>query len=195
MTTRMPAPERRDQLLEVAALTFGREGYHGASMNDIAEAAGVTKPVLYQHWDSKHDLFLALLHTVGAEVETVVGEALDADVEPRALVENALRAYFTYFEQHRHRFGLVFGDGVLGEPAFATERRSLEHNLALRISEVIDIPGVDRTGRRLIAHGIVGLCEGVVRYCVDAEQPPDVDGLVDQVGELMWAGLRGERPR
>ena len=195
MTTRMPAPERRDQLLEVAALTFGREGYHGASMNDIAEAAGVTKPVLYQHWDSKHDLFLELLHTVGAEVETVVGEALDADVEPRALVENALRAYFTYFEQHRHRFGLVFGDGVLGEPAFATERRSLEHNLALRISEVIDIPGVDRTGRRLIAHGIVGLCEGVVRYCVDAEQPPDVDGLVDQVGELMWAGLRGERPR
>jgi AcrR family transcriptional regulator len=179
----------------VAALTFGAEGYHGASMNDIAHRAGVTKPVLYQHFDSKHELFLELLRTVGAEVEQVIGEALDQDHEPRALVEGALRAYFTYFEQHRHRFGLVFGDGVLGEPEFAAERRGLEHNLALRISELIDIPGVDRTGRRLIAHGIVGLCEGAVRYCLEADQPPDVDALVDLVGELVWAGLRGERPR
>jgi len=195
VTTRLPATERRRQLLVVAAQTFGTEGYHGASMNDIAKAAGVTKPVVYQHFDSKHELFLELLRTVGAEVETVVGDALDTDLDPRLMIENALRAYFRYFEDHRHSFGMVFGDGVLGEPDFAAERRGLEHNLALRISEQIDIAGVDRTGRRVIAHGIVGLCEGAVRYCLDAEQPPDVDALVELVGELVWAGLRGERPR
>lgn len=194
MTNRLPASERRRQLLEVAARVFGAEGYHGASMNDIATQAGVTKPVLYQHFESKHELFLELLRTVGAEVEQVVGQALDADLDPRALIENALRAYFTYFEEHHNAFGMVFGDGVLGEPDFAAERQGLERNLALRISELIDITGVDRSGRRLIARGIVGLCEGAVRYCLDTDQPPDVESLVGMVGELVWAGLRGERP-
>ena len=59
--TRLPADERRDQLLDVALEVFATAGFHGASMNEIAEAAGVTKPVLYQHFDSKNDLFAALL--------------------------------------------------------------------------------------------------------------------------------------
>ncbi|MGI9604156.1 MAG: TetR/AcrR family transcriptional regulator [Acidimicrobiales bacterium] len=195
MTTRLPASERRRQLLEVAARVFGSDGYHGTSMNDIALAAGVTKPVLYQHFDSKHELFLELLRTIGAEVEQVVGAGLEIDQEPRHLVENALRAYFTYFDEHRDSFGIMFGDGVLGEPDFAAERRGLEHDLALRISELIDIAGMDRTGRRLIAHGIVGLCEGAVRYCLEDDNAPAVDELVAMVGEQVWAGLRGERPR
>jgi len=58
---RLPAAARRAQLLDVARKVFGRDGYRGASMEDIAEAAGVTKPVLYQHFPSKHALYASLL--------------------------------------------------------------------------------------------------------------------------------------
>ena len=60
MTGRLPAAERRQQLLDVAVATFSEQGYRNTSMNDIAEAAGVTKPVLYQHFPSKRELFLEL---------------------------------------------------------------------------------------------------------------------------------------
>ena len=62
---RLSADARREQILDVAIDVFGRAGYYGASMNDIADAAGVTKPVLYQHFDSKSDLYAALLDEVG----------------------------------------------------------------------------------------------------------------------------------
>ena len=66
---RLTATARREQILDVALEVFGRAGFHGASMNDVADAAGVTKPVLYQHFDSKRELYRALLEEVGAPYE------------------------------------------------------------------------------------------------------------------------------
>ena len=61
---RMKAPDRRQYLLDVAAKLFARSGYHGATTAQLAEAAGVTEPVIYQHFSTKHDLFLATVETV-----------------------------------------------------------------------------------------------------------------------------------
>ena len=73
--TRLPAAARRRQLLDSALDVFAARGYHGASMNDVADAAGVTKPVLYQHFDSKQDLYLALLEEVGRRLITAIAKA------------------------------------------------------------------------------------------------------------------------
>ena len=62
---RLPAAERREQLLRTAVAVFAEHGYHATSMNDVAEAAGVTKPVLYQHFSSKRELFIELLADIG----------------------------------------------------------------------------------------------------------------------------------
>ncbi len=70
MNTRLPAPARREQILDVSVQVFARRGFHSTSMNDVAEAAGVTKPVLYQHFDSKQDLYLALLDEAVSEMRT-----------------------------------------------------------------------------------------------------------------------------
>ena len=75
MSIRLPAPARREQILDVAVEVFARNGFHGASMNDVAEAAGVTKPVLYQHFDSKQDLYMALLDEVGNRLLTAITKA------------------------------------------------------------------------------------------------------------------------
>ena len=72
---RLTATARREQLLEVALEVFARAGYHGTSMNDVAEAAGVTKPVLYQHFESKRELYQALLDEVGARMLSAIGTA------------------------------------------------------------------------------------------------------------------------
>lgn len=65
MSTRLPAIERKEQLLDLALQVFATKGYHETSMTDIAELAGVTKPVVYQHFESKRALFLAIIDNVG----------------------------------------------------------------------------------------------------------------------------------
>ena len=75
MSSRLSAVDRREQLLEVALSTFARAGFHETSMNDVADAAGVTKPVLYQHFESKRDLYQALLDDVGHRLVAAVTTA------------------------------------------------------------------------------------------------------------------------
>ena len=75
MSTRLPAPARREQLLAVGLEVFAHQGFHGTSMNEVAEAAGVTKPVLYQHFASKRELYLALLDDVGRQLLDAIARA------------------------------------------------------------------------------------------------------------------------
>ena len=89
MSSRLTATARREQLLEVALDVFARAGYHATSMNEVAEAAGVTKPVLYQHFESKRELYQALLDEVGAAFDTVGG--LIARHRQKAAVNEAMR--------------------------------------------------------------------------------------------------------
>src|SRR5690606_10853397 len=78
VSPRPPAPRRRRQLLRPALRVFAERGYHSASMNDIAVEAGVTKPVLYQHFPSKRELFAELLDDVGRELQESITKAVAA---------------------------------------------------------------------------------------------------------------------
>ena len=95
-TPRLPAAERRQQLLDVALTAFGRDGFHQTSMNELAEAAGVTKPVLYQHFGSKRELYLEVLREVGGRMVADVGKAIAAASGPRQQVEAGFGAYFDW---------------------------------------------------------------------------------------------------
>ena len=96
MSIRLPAPARREQILDVAVEVFARSGFHGASMNDVADAAGVTKPVLYQHFDSKQDLYMALLHEVGNRLLTAITKATAGVAGGRQQTEQGFLAYFQW---------------------------------------------------------------------------------------------------
>src|SRR5690242_16718988 len=96
MSTRLPAPARRRQLLDVALTVFAARGYHATSMNDVAEAAGVTKPVLYQHFRSKRALYLELLEDVGGRLQDAIGKATATADGPRDQVKSGFRAYFNF---------------------------------------------------------------------------------------------------
>ena len=102
-TTRLPAARRRQQLLDVALEVFAERGFHPTSMNDLAEAAGVTKPVLYQHFGSKRELYLELLEDVGTRLRDAIGKATSEAAGPREQVEQGFRAYFRFVADHQRR--------------------------------------------------------------------------------------------
>ena len=117
--TRLPRLARRRQLLDAAMQVFVARGYHAAAMDEIAERAGVSKPVLYQHFPGKQDLYLALLdESVGRLVEAVTG-AIRSTTDNRQRVNATFAAYFEYVAEHSGTFKLVFESDFTNEPPSA----------------------------------------------------------------------------
>lgn len=90
---RLPRAQRRAQLLDVASAQFARDGYHRTSMDAIAAAAGVTKPVLYQHFTSKEDLYLAVVRTVGSQMVEEIDELTRHGADAYSRIEQGLRQF------------------------------------------------------------------------------------------------------
>lgn len=190
---RLPAAERRAQLLRTAVGVFAEHGYHAASMNDVAEAAGVTKPVLYQHFSSKRELFVELLGEIGAELRDTIAKATADAPGPRQQIEHGFRAYFSYVDAHTDSFRVLFGSGARRDPEFASFARSVEASIADAIAELIVVEGEPVAQRRMLAHSIVGMTEAASRYWLAHDREPGVDELAEQLSQLAWSGLRSIR--
>lgn len=191
MTIRLPAAERRVQLLDAALALFAAEGFQAATMDAVAAEAGVTKPVLYQHFSSKRDLFLELLRDVGRRLSDSVGAATARARSPREMVELGFIAYFDFVADHPDEFRLLFGEGVRIDEDFAAEVERVEHSIAEFVAGLITIEGLGVEERLVLAHGIVGLAEGTGRHWSAAGRPTPVEALAAGVADLAWYGLRG----
>src|SRR3954447_19573429 len=112
----MPADQRRQQLFDIARDRFARQGFHATSMDEIAEGAGVTKPVLYQHFPSKRALYVELLEDVGNQLLTQLASATDRATTGRQRVEEGFGAYFRFVDENRSAFRLLFGASVRNDP-------------------------------------------------------------------------------
>ena len=188
---RLPAERRRRQLLDVALGLFADHGFHGASMDDLAEAAGVTKPVLYQHFGSKRDLYLEVLDDVGNRLLTAIGKAAAAAGGPRQQVENGFSAYFRFVADNESAFRVLFvGSGRGSEDrAIIDAVRRVEDAIADAIAVLIEAD-IDDEHRRLLAHGIVGLAESTSRYWLRHGRREHPEVLARRLADLAWAGLR-----
>ena len=191
---RLPAVQRRRQLFDVSLEVFARRGFHAASMAEVAEAAGVTKPVLYQHFGSKRELYLELLGDVGQRLLEEVQKATAAAGGPRQQVASGFVAYFRFVADNESAFRLLFGgDGREADPQFADAIRRVEDAIADAVAALIEAD-IDDDHRRLLAYGIVGVAEATSRHWVLSGRREDVDTLSRRVADLTWAGLRGIRP-
>ena len=190
---RLPAAERREQLLHTAVAVFAEHGFHATSMNDVAEAAGVTKPVLYQHFSSKRELFIELLADIGAELRETIAKATADASGPRQQIENGFRAYFGFVDEQTDSFKVLFGSGARRDPEFASFARNVEASIAAAIAELIVVQGEPVSHGLTLAHSIVGMTEAASRYRLAHDREPDVDTLAAQLSQLAWSGLRGIR--
>ncbi len=191
---RLPAAERRRQLLDSAVVVFASEGFHQTSMNDVASAAGVTKPVLYQHFGSKHDLYRELLRDVGDQLRERVAKAAAEGGLPRRQVEQGFAAYFQWVGSHTDGFAVLFAGETRRDPVFAAEAERVERDIADTIAALIDVEGLSAEQRRLLAFGIVGMAETTARHWLAGDTVIGPADLAQQVSALAWAGLRGLRP-
>jgi AcrR family transcriptional regulator len=192
--TRLAPDERRRQLLDVACTEFADRGFHATAMDDLAIAAGVTKPVFYQHFASKRALFVAVLEDVGGRLLEVLTEATASAETGRDRVEQGFSAYFGFVEQNRAAFRLLFGASARNDAEFADVVDRVLDDAAAAVSTLITIHGSPEH-RLVLAHALVGMAEGVSRHALtDPDGPHAPDHLADWVAELSWFGLRGVRP-
>lgn len=194
-TTRLPAAERRRQLLGVAMEVFAENGYHGTSMNEVAEAAGVTKPVLYQHFASKEALYRELVDDLGARLERAILGAVSVADGPRQQVEAGFQAYFRWATSEGPAFQVLFAEHTRSDPQLATALSKVESLVADRVASLIDIEGLTDRERHVLAYGVVGLAESISRNWITLGlgSGTDADAFAGQVAQLAWSGLRGIR--
>jgi AcrR family transcriptional regulator len=189
----MPADQRRQQLFEVARERFAQQGFHATSMDEIAEAAGVTKPVLYQHFPSKRALYVELLEETGRQLLSTLAEATAQAGTLRERVELGFRAYFRFAVGNRSAFLFLLGTSLRSDPEFARIVEEILDAAAETIATLIEIPAPDDQ-RQMLANALVGLAESVGRRALrDPDAVVDGDQLAQWIAEFAWFGLRGVR--
>jgi AcrR family transcriptional regulator len=189
MSMRLPAPARREQILDVSVQVFARNGFHSTSMNDVAEAAGVTKPVLYQHFDSKQDLYLALLEEAGLRLRNAVAKGVASATNGKEMTELGFKAYFRWVAEDHDAFLLLFGSRANRDEESTVAIRRITAEAAAAIAPLI-AADIAPDHQRTLAHGLVGMAEGVTRLLVERGDTFDPEVLGQQVADLAWAGLR-----
>lgn len=187
---RLGAAERRQQLLSAAQATFGSHGFTATSMNDIAVVANVTKPVLYQHFESKHELFLEVLTSTARQLNESISEVLLEASTGREKVERGIAVYVDFFAQNPENYQVLYGEGVRSEPAFALELRSIQNTINDLVADHIEIDELDQDLRRLAAEAISGLLEAAVGRWLDEGQTQSAEQVGALLASLAWRGLR-----
>ena len=184
--SRMSAADRRRQILDVGLEVFARHGYHETSMSALAAEAGVTKPVLYQHFASKHDLFEELLAKTGERLMRAI-EASEVEETPRRRVEAGFRAYFRFFEERPAAFALLYGTSLTTDPDFRRDARRVRDTFAEYLTGLIRT--VDHESALAMAAGINGLSEGMIRHWMHEENPRPAEEMAALAARLAWGGL------
>ncbi|MGD9526635.1 TetR/AcrR family transcriptional regulator [Pseudonocardia sp.] len=190
--TRLSRGARRAQLLLAARDVFAEQGYHSAAMDDIAERAGVSKPVLYQHFPGKLELYRALLTTYADELVARVREAITHSTDNQERVHGAVSAYFDFVAGEGGAYRLVFESDLRGEPeAAAVVSTALNRCIDMVADAVTTDAGLDGGRARLLAVGLVGLSQVAAQYWLDSRQEVPRDDAVALMASLAWRGLAG----
>ena len=190
MSTRLPARERRQQLLDVALDVFSGTGFHETTMDDIAAAAGVTKPVLYQHFTSKRSLYLHLVDDVGQRMARAIAVKTSDTDSPREQVESGVAAYFDFVADNRAAFLLLFEGADRSDADVAEAVNRIEDSMAELVAPLI-AAGIEADQQRALAYGIVGAAEAAGRAWATGKLTIDASHLAVEIAELAWSGLRG----
>jgi len=190
---RMPRQQRRVQVLDAAREVFVALGYHAAGMDDIAEQAGVSKPVLYQHFPSKLDLYLDLLDSGITEMLAQSDAAVRSTTDNKQRVKATMQAYFAFVDDSRGAFRLVFESDLTNEPAVRdrVDRANLE--MARKIAAVIaEDTGLSDAQALLLGSGLQGMAQVAARQWLqqDGERLPRQEAA-DLIADLAWRGIRG----
>jgi AcrR family transcriptional regulator len=189
---RLPRHERRRQLLDAALEVFVARGYHATAMDEIAERAGVSKPVLYQHFPGKLELYLALLdESMDKLVDTVRG-ALRSNPDPKQRVAATFGAYFEYVGGEGQAYRLVFESDLSNETAVRARLDRIQRECAAIISQMVrEDAGLSEDEAHLLSVGMVGMAQVTARYWLSTGKHIPREAAEQLVARLAWRGISG----
>jgi AcrR family transcriptional regulator len=201
---RLTAEERRAGILDAALAVFSARGYHPSSIDDIAREAGISKALIYEHFESKQGLYADLIERNAAELVERLGAAIGSvEADSGAIrLATGLDAFFAFVEERRDAWRILFRDAADPETAPVLDR-ILEQVTGLVAALIAEDPGAramteqdaDRA-IRVLARMLVGSVQSVANWWAEHREVPREE-IVEMVMAYAWLGLdrlsRGER--
>jgi len=169
---------------------FVAQGYHAAAMDEIAERAGVSKPVLYQHFPGKLELYLALLDESADELIRIMREALSSTTENRERVPAAVKVFYDFVAGTGEAFRLVFESDLSNEPAVRGRLDTMMNGCADMVSQFIrEDAGVSDSDAHLLGMALVGMAQVSARYWLRTGRELPKDAAEQLIARLAWRGI------
>ena len=190
--SRMPRDERRAQLLAAALEVFTSAGYHAAAMDEIADRAGVSKPVLYQHFPSKLELYLAVLDTHIDSLVFAIQRAIQSTPDNSIRVQATIAAYFDFIEADGEAFRLLFESDMNVEPAVRERLNRMTYDCAAAVSAVISLDtGLPQEAAMLLGVGLIGSAQVTARHWLERDSKLTREQAQNLVTNIIWRGISG----
>lgn len=186
----MPREQREQLILDLAGRVFARDGYHSASMDDIAQLAGVSKPMLYTYFGSKEGLYVAYIDRSGQELVDRLQDAFGDRDRSSARVRARVCGFLEFVEQRRDGWRVLFGEASANRPV-ADQVAELRRRIADAVrrlvqADVVATSQLERPAADVVAHAIVGAGESLANWWLEH---PDVSR--EQVADWYAAIIQG----
>lgn len=189
---RLPRSARRAQLLAAAQEAFVASGYHAAAMDDIADRAGVSKPVLYQHFPGKLELYLALIDQLAADLEATVRGALASTADNKQRVFATIAAYFDYVAKDGSPYRLLFESDLVNDAAVSSRLDAVMARCSEAFADTISADtAMSRSDALVLGHALTGLGQVAARSWLTIGSPSPLPDAARIVGQLAWRGIAG----
>ena len=187
---KLTAAARRAQLIEVGRSAFAQKGYEAISVEEIAERAKVSKPIVYEHFGGKEGLYAVIVDREVEHVVAVISEAISSG-SPRERLEGAVLAFLTYVKDQPDGFAVLAHDAPI--TASRGNLSSLLSDVAERVGRVFAVAfkeaGYDTRSAPIYAHALVGMVTFVGQWWREARKP-SVEKVASHLAGLAWMGLR-----
>ena len=197
-TRKVPREVREPQMLDVALRVFAEHGYHGASMAEIAEGAGVTKPMVYAYFGSKDDLYLRCIDHATAQLLATFDIAQEADESLDEMLWRRILSYFRFVGEHRDEWLVARRQAVASGGPFSERvqraRRQAVQVVVSQLREALEAAGREEDGGELepLAEAIVGAGEALADWWIDHPQE-SAEAMALREMNFVWLGLNGLR--
>jgi AcrR family transcriptional regulator len=190
----MPRERREQLILDVAGGVFAREGYHHASMDEIAEMADVSKPMIYAYFDSKEGLYLAYIERAGGELLERLVNATPRDRKPASMLHARISEFLSFVEEHGDGWRVLFGE-VGSTRLFADRVARIRGRIADQIRRMVQegvatCPGYSAPAADAIAHALVGAGESLANWWLGHPDVPR-DQVADWYFGVVQAVIAG----
>jgi AcrR family transcriptional regulator len=190
MSSRLSASARRAQLIDVGRTVFAKLGYEGASVEEIADRAKVSRPIVYEHFGGKEGLYAVVVDREMDYVVRRISEAISTGT-PRERVEQAALAFLTYVKDNPDGFAILTHDTPVTTAGGSMS--SLLNDVATRVGDVFAVAfknaGYDPKAAPIYAHALIGMVTYVGQWWTD-ERKPSVEEVANHIAALAWMGLR-----